>query len=176
MPELVTGQAWADLLTRYHRSAWRYECQGEYHEPYEVEPLRRFLAGEPYDLSYMKPWLQGIRDATAAGKTIGRVRVLTNPLTDYLRFEMAVAEINAAAGEDIRVIDADQAAALGLGDRDFWIFDNDTVAIMHFGPAGFEGATVERNLDAVEHYRRIRDRALQYAVPFREHPALLRSP
>lgn len=175
MSEFVTGQAWADLLTHYRSSAWRYECQGEYHEPDEAEPLRQFLAGESCDLSYMTPWLDGIRSAVAAGKTIGRVRVLTDPLTDYLRFEMAIAEHNEAAGEDIRVLDADQAAALDLGDHDFWLFDDDTVAVMHFDADGFRGATVEQEPGTVARYRHLRDRALRYARPFRDHPALLRS-
>lgn len=174
-PPLVTGKAWAELFTRYRRCAWRYECQGEYHEPYETEPLRRFLAGEPYDLEYMRPWLDSIRRAVAQGKSVARVRVLTLPLTDYLRFEMSVAQLNAAAGEDIRVIDAESAERLRLGDRDFWIFDDDTVALMHFGTRGFEGATIESEPEATAPYRLIRDRAWRHARPFYDHPALARS-
>lgn len=176
MVEFVAGEAWAAMFTSYRRSAWRFECQGEYREPYEAEPMRQWLAGETCDLSFMESWLDGIRASVAAGRTIGRVRVLTEPLTDYLRWEMAVAEVNADAGENILVLDANRADELGLGSDDFWIFDDEVVAVMQFSADGFVGATLERDPDVVDRYRRIRDIACEHAVPFREHPALLRSP
>lgn len=175
MAHFVTGQQWAELFTTYRRSAWRYECQGEYHEPYEAESMRRYLAGQPYDLSYMEPWLQGIRNAVASGRAIGRVRVLTEPLTDYLRFEMSVANHNLDAGEDIRVLDARTATTLGLGEDDFWLFDDEIAALMVFGEEGFSGAYLHAADDTVDRCRRIRDRAWQHSRPFTEHPAFQRS-
>ena len=75
------------LFETFQTSAWRLECQGVYNEPEEAEPLRRFFAGEPDDLSWYADWTDWVRDVRTSGRTIGRARALTNPLSDYLRFD-----------------------------------------------------------------------------------------
>lgn len=73
MPELVRGQDLADLFTRFTRCAWRFETQLTYAEDYEQAELRRFLAGEPLDVSYLAGWLDLVwaryrgREAVPAG-------------------------------------------------------------------------------------------------------------
>jgi hypothetical protein len=179
MGSFVTGAAWTELLITFEHSAWRYECQGEYHEPYEAEPFRKFLAGEPDDLQWMASWLRGVRDNTASGKSVGRVRVLTEPLTDYLRWEMELAYVNVAAGEDIRVLAPADAARLKLGSDDFWLLDDRRAAVMRFGGSGFEDAMLydhdsEGDAEMIRRCREIRDLALRHARPFAEHLDLRR--
>ncbi|CRK59187.1 hypothetical protein [Alloactinosynnema sp. L-07] len=67
----------------------------------------------------MRPWLDRIRADTAAGKTYRRVRMVTDPLTDYLRFELGVTDYNIAAGEQIRVLTDAQVVELWLPRQDF---------------------------------------------------------
>ena len=105
----VTGEAWSALLAGFRSSAWRWEAQAVHREPIAQEALRTFLAGQAPDLSYMDDWLAGVLTATDAGRTFARVRLLTKPLTDYLRFELAATPRNVAAGESIRVISAAKA-------------------------------------------------------------------
>lgn len=172
----ITGPEWGVHLTTFERTAFRLETRAEYLEPYEAEPFRAWLAGRAPDLSYMHDWLDGVRAATAAGKRYERVRVLAEPPTPYQQWEMDVATLNAEAGEDIRVLDATEAAALQLGDQDFWLLDDSAVAVMHFSPE-FVGATRYDTADPVdapmvEACRAIRDRAWRHARPFTEHPAL----
>ncbi|MEO6088412.1 MAG: DUF6879 family protein [Umezawaea sp.] len=169
MPEQVTGEAWAALLTGFRSSAWRWEAQAVYREPIEQEALRAFLAGHAPDLSYMDDWLAGVRAATDAGRTFARVRLLTDPLTDYLRFELAATPRNVAAGESIRVISAGRAHALELPADDFWIFDDEVVAVMQFNEGGFTHADLITDAPGVAEFREIRDRAWQDAVPFEEY-------
>jgi hypothetical protein len=103
----------------------------------EAEAFTRFRETGELDASYLTDWLAGVKAATSAGKKFERVRVLTEPPTDYLRFEMAVAAHNAEAGEDIRTLTARKARTLGLPDlHDFWIFDDERLAILHFSPTG----------------------------------------
>jgi hypothetical protein len=59
------------------------EARDRYDAPYENESLRKFLAGEPDDLSWMQSWLTMIREASAEGRRFSRVRVVSLPLNDY---------------------------------------------------------------------------------------------
>lgn len=169
MAELITGQDFGRLFSTFERSAWRLETQGIYREPNETEHFRRFLRGERDDLEWMREWLGNIRAVTQAGKAFGRVRVLTDPLTDYLRWELAVTPANVEAGEDIRVLTAAHAADLGLPDHDYWLFDDNLVARMHFGDHGFIGAELITDAGIVAEHQAWRDLALAHAVPFDDY-------
>jgi hypothetical protein len=180
MSREVSGAQWAELFSTFTHTAWRYECQGTYHEPAEAEPLRKFQAGEHDDLVWMRDWLDNVRAATAHGRHFQRVRVLTSPLTPYLRWEMRLAAANADAGEDVRVLDQLEALLLRLPSVDFWLFDNEAAAVMHFGECGFSSATLYSLKDTndaavVRTCRAIRDDAWANARPFTAEPRLARS-
>ena len=68
--------------------------------------------------------LDVVRAATARGVRIRRVRVVSEPLSDYLRWEHACTEVNIEAGEDIRWLPRTQAADLLLPGADCWVFDH----------------------------------------------------
>lgn len=176
MTDLVAGDGFHQLFRTFRDTAFRLETQGVYQEPTEDEPLRRFLAGEPPDDGWLQPWLDLVRLAKAGHRAFRRVRVLTEPLTDYLRFEMDLAlRQNIPAGEDIRALSSTEADALGLPkDIDFWMFDDDRVGLMHFGDRGMLGLEMITDASAVEQYRRWRDRAWSSAKVPQEWAALVR--
>lgn len=165
-PRLVRGGEFAGLFTSFHRTAWRFETQLTYAEDYEQAELRRYLSGAPLDVTYLTDWLSVVRAATAAGRTFQRVRVVTEPLTDYLRFELAVAPHNVAAGEEIRLLPATQARGLRLPDHDFWLFDDSRLAIMQFERSSFVGAQLVDDAPVVQRHRVVRDTAWRHAEPF----------
>lgn len=164
---LASRSAFEQLFDTFERSAWRLECQGEYREPEEREPLRRFLAGEPDDLSWFADWADWIAAQRSAGRTIGRVRVLTEPLTDYLRFELSITPAAVEAGEEIRLLPAARFAELDVPRTDFWIFDDRTVAELRFGAAGVLGAEIVTDATRVESFRDRQRRTWDAASPYR---------
>lgn len=166
MGERLTGEAWGKAFSSFTRTAFRWEAQGVYREPYEQEPLRQFLAGEEPDTAFVQDWLAEVRANTAAGRRYSRVRVLTDPLTDYLRFELALTPLNIEAGEDVRLLREARRRELDLPDQDFWLFDDEWVALMHFGPEGFKYAEVIQDFHTVERFREIRALAWEAARPF----------
>jgi hypothetical protein len=139
------------------------EGRDEYTSPTEVEPLRRFLAGEPDDLAWLGRWMAIVRKATAEGRRYSRVRIVSIPLSDYSRFGLWCAEYLNTAGEDIRYLPRDQAE--GLPDHDFWLFDESRLARMHYDESGrFLGAEVIEDPPTVAVYRAWKDMAWQRAV------------
>ena len=59
--------------------------------------------------------------------TIRRVRVVSEPLSDYLRWEHACTTVNIEAGEDIRWLPRTKAADLMLPGADCFVFDHRVV-------------------------------------------------
>jgi hypothetical protein len=171
MTGLVRGEGFADLFRQFSTSAWRWEAQGTYHQPDEVEPWQRWRDGVPVstDLDWLAPWLDLVRAATRAGKRFERVRMITEPLTEYLRWQLEVTPANLDAGEDIRVLTEAEARRLNLPDQDFWLFDNERVAVLHFGPSDLDGTEIITEPATVARYRTWRDVAWRHAVAFEQY-------
>ncbi|MFC9430271.1 MULTISPECIES: DUF6879 family protein [unclassified Streptomyces] len=85
---------------------------------------------------YWAPWVDLISGATARGVVVRRARVVSEPVTDYIRYEHAGAGVNVHAGEQVRWLARRNAATLMLPGSDLWIFDSATVMFNHFGGEG----------------------------------------
>ena len=81
------GAAFDEMFTR---SAFRLELLDRYAATNEAEPFRRFRAGLPQGPAWHEPWKQYVRDAIRDGKQMARVHVVSEPLSDYLEFELIV--------------------------------------------------------------------------------------
>lgn len=169
MTQLLSGQALADFVLGYEHTAFRLETRERYNEPEEVEPIRRFLAGEP-DYAWNQEWAAMMRRRTAAGQRMTRVRVVDEPQSDYTRFGIDLALVNAAAGEDIRYLLRVRAQDLDLPGHDFWLIDSRKVGILRFGHDDLLlGAEIPADPAVVVSHCYWRDVALHYAVPVEEY-------
>jgi len=123
---IVPGSAeYWQLFNGFQRSAYRLETLQYYQADSEARPLRAFLAGQPRpELPGKDRWVSRIRDARAAGKTMSRVRVVAEPLSEYLRFELSWSYLPNAAGEDILIMRHGTAEMLSLPEQDYWQFES----------------------------------------------------
>jgi hypothetical protein len=122
------------------------------------------LAGQP-DASYHENWLNMVRAATAEGRLFSRVRVVSLPLTDYIRFAMWVAGHTREAGDDIRYLPRDQAEVAGLPSHDFWLFDSRKLVMMHFDDDNrFVRAEVVEDPSVIVEHNYWRDAARHHAM------------
>jgi hypothetical protein len=66
--------------------------------------FQAWLVGDwqEFERRLARPWLDLIREVTGRGVKVRRARVISEPVTDYIRFEHATASSNVAAGEDVR--------------------------------------------------------------------------
>jgi hypothetical protein len=84
-----------------------------------------------------RTWHQLIRAAVARGVRVRRARVVSEPVTDYIRFEYQVtAALNIGAGEQVRWLPRRRASDLLLPGNDFWVFDERLVRFGHFNGDG----------------------------------------
>jgi hypothetical protein len=81
------------------------------------------------------PWLAAVREVTARGVEVRRARVVSEPVSDYIRFEHHLTDANVAAGESVRWLPRRAAARMLLPGTDFWVFDGTTL-FLHFDGDG----------------------------------------
>ncbi|MEV4888992.1 DUF6879 family protein [Nonomuraea sp. NPDC055795] len=102
--------------------------------------LNAWEAGHRIDLddhsSWWRPWLQNIVDAVERGIAVRRARIVSEPISDYIRYEYDITVPNVRAGEQIRWLPRRQATDLALPGNDFWLFDGSTLLVHHFAGNG----------------------------------------
>ena len=182
MEERITdldSPEFARLFTGFEHTAYRLETLQRYDVGYEDQSYRAFLTGAPLPADRAKnEWTAMVRDAVAAGKTFHRVHVVTEPLSDYLRYELEWwYGPNVEAGEDIRILAAEPGQWPGLPRHDYWLFDSRDLWLMKYGADGqFLCAELEREPATIVRHGYWRDAALHYATPYHDYirRALLR--
>ena len=139
---------WPGLFGRFEHTCFRLETLQRYEEPGEADAVQSFLARqEPVIYPDKAAWLA----------------VVSEPLTDYLRFEIGWSyRLNADAGEDIRI----SRAAAALPRDDYWLFDSRAMARLHYdGDGRLTGVELTDDPAAVVQAGYWRDVALHLAVP-----------
>lgn len=96
----------------------RVETLDAYSSPSDADYLKRFRRGEPKpDPSEKQPWLDRLAAAAERGHPWRRLRVVSRPVPEYVRYACEWGYVdNVAAGEDVRVLDQ---ARSGQGSRDY---------------------------------------------------------
>lgn len=170
----------ADLYRTCRVSAFRLEALQDYAVAGDDDRRRRqaFFAGDP--LPPPGPGKQDdlrlIERRREDGIRVGRIHLVDRPLTDYLRYELAVYPENIAAGEDVRIVDRSLHPELDAVIGDFAVFDGETgrgtVVWFDYGKDGrLLGYRITDAPDAVEHGRSVYAKALRRSVPLSEFMA-----
>ena len=154
----------------FERHAFRLELLDRYDSPGTQDRVERFLAGEPEDPAIRAGWDGLLGDLRRAGKTISRVHVVSEPLTDYLRFEFAFYAGSVAAGEDVRILPRARTAEMALPPFDFWLFDDRSAAVMIYDSAGsWQGVELIADPEFVSDCCRWREATMGRAIPLTDY-------
>jgi hypothetical protein len=83
------------------------------------------------------PWLKLMAATTGRGVQVRRARIVSEPVSEYVRFEYEVTDRhNVAMGEQVRWLPRRRATDLALPGNDFWLFDGRTLLLNHFNGDG----------------------------------------
>jgi hypothetical protein len=139
--QLITAEERDRLLAACKREAVHLEMRDTYAMDNEAERLAAFLATGRReegadDAPDRRYWLDLIRSVTQDGRRVRRARIVSEPVTDYIRFEWAGTSGNIAAGEEIRWLPRRLASSIALPGNDFWLFDDSAVVFSVFTGRG----------------------------------------
>ncbi|AHH20022.1 hypothetical protein NONO_c52420 [Nocardia nova SH22a] len=165
--EYRTGDHWDALFRECRHDAFHLETRDAYREINESERLQRFLNNEPPP-DPATPWQELIREITGKGVSVSRVRVITEPHSDYQRWLLSVTIHNINAGEDIRYVPRHLAGE--IPPDDWWFLDWERVAYNLWdaegNPVGI-GLTTDPGI--VGYCREVRERLWKLATPYSEY-------
>lgn len=175
MSAILTAEKFAELFRNVRFSARHMENRDRYDVPGEHDEFRRFLAGdwtENDERRERSGWERTVRGMIERGGRVERVRVVPEPLTDYLRFELFGCRLNVEFGEDVRYLARTDAVRFDLPDHDFWVFDAATLVLLRFTaddrPLAHEVVT---DPELVARHERWMDIAMTRATPYANYLA-----
>lgn len=168
MAELINDpDVYTRLFSATQASAFKFEVRTGYGVAEEDEPFQKFLRGADPGLEWHEPWLDLMRRAVKRGIRVERVRVVDEPPSDFLRFEISMTPYNLDAGEDIRYMKRSLAEELRLPAVDYWLFDTSELYVLHFADDDrFQGLEKINDPAVVEEYAAHSTRAWARTVPF----------
>ncbi|MFF7352176.1 DUF6879 family protein [Streptomyces filipinensis] len=176
VPKLIDLEEFSRLFETFEHTAWRLETRRGYESDREDPTYADFMQTGSITLDYNDEWSANIRTQTAAGKTIGRVRIVDQPPTTGQLFLLTDAPRNAAAGEDMRYLWRSIAETQHLPAEDFWIFDSRLVARLNFDEDDvLLDVEVITEPAEVLRYCQVRDAATHHAIPYDQFAAQLPS-
>jgi hypothetical protein len=115
-------------------------------------------------------------EVESRGLDYARIRLVQEPLTSYLEYELMAYRIRAAMGETIEVVRCDQDLNLP-NDKyfDFLLFDRHTALIHDYGGEGLQsGGWLATSSDVIARLERLAIDLRQNAVPLQEFVAELK--
>ncbi|MBL1099541.1 DUF6879 family protein [Streptomyces coffeae] len=134
----------AELLKSARHTAVHLEMRDIYSVGDETETFERFLRTGEADLdpdsALWQGWTPLVREAVGRGVVIRRARIVSEPVTDYIRYEHALTPVNIAVGEQVRWLPRPQTSEIALPGNDLWLID-DRLILFHFftGDGGWAG-------------------------------------
>lgn len=151
-----------ELLDSAMRTAVHLEMHDNYAVDHESGPfadwLRTGVRPMDPDGEYWTSWISLVRRTVARGVAMRRLRVVSEPLSDYTRYEHAGTPVMIGAGEDVRWLPRRAVSDLLLPGNDFWLVDDKLVRFNLFDgdgrivepQASDDPVTVERCASAYE--------------------------
>ncbi|MEU8713630.1 DUF6879 family protein [Streptomyces sp. NPDC048663] len=144
-----------ELLGSATSTAVHLEMRDSYAVDYEKGPFADWRAGFRHDpgdrASWWRPWLDLIQETVGRGVVVRRARIVSEPVSEYIRFEHSGTFTNITAGEQVRWLPRRQASAIALPGNDFWLIDGRLIRWNHFtGDGASAGGEISEDPAAVK--------------------------
>lgn len=168
--EEITEDAFNELLTEFKHSSVHLETRDAYGTEVELPHMAKWKRGEPDDFEWLQEWCTELAEHVAAGRTVRRVKIVSEPLSDYQRWVYDVFTPIVAAGEDVRWLPRRRVSALRIPGNDYYLLDDERVVFLHYAGSGLNTAfTTTTDASVAEMCREAFEQVWALAIPHGEY-------
>jgi Family of unknown function (DUF6879) len=182
----VTGDILDECFAWYHTSAVRLETRPEYRAgEAEAERIQAWKRGLPRPERSVRTndYLREVAAGVLNGRERQRFRIVDEPISDYVRYQLVGYGESQAAGEQVFIAvrnggTAEAAKALAGIMSDAWFFDlgteDERCVLMEYEADGtFTAAHLATSVDH-RYLRKLLAKVAKHSVPFNEYLAQVR--
>ena len=170
--EPISLEQFGSLFSSMKSSTFRLEMLDLYTVEGEQAAFHEFLSGKKFPPEdFNESWTKLISESVTKGIEFKRVRLLNEPISDYVKFEISWCyKINIAAGDSVSAIfskitpDFDTKVPIL---KDYWIFDDEDCYLMEYDLLGqFLGVNKVPH-QAVDDYVKLKYEAIEKSKDIR---------
>jgi hypothetical protein len=157
----------SSLFDTFTDRAFRYEALPAYITDEETDAFEAYRRGDEVPTEFLDEWIEFLTEASATKRKVIRLRLVPEPSTEYYEFERIHGYSRSVqAGEQFFELRQGVLPEELRKIPDFWLFDANAVAIMHYGPDGYyEEAEVIEDAETVARFSGIAERLSSLATP-----------
>jgi hypothetical protein len=159
-----------ELTGNFKHSMVHIETRDAYGTETELPHMAKWRAGEPDDFEWLQGWCEKIASHVSAGRSARRVKIVSEPLSDYQRWVYDVFTPILEAGEDIRWVPRRSVSTTCMPGNDYYLFDDERVVFLHYAGTGLNtGFTTTTNREVVEMCSAAFEKVWALSVPHSEY-------
>lgn len=170
--DLISAEEFSGLFKTFTKEAFRLELLQQFLVPQEVKSLMDFRSGMNPPKEYLTEWGSIIKNAKSRGAKMKRVRLIEEPITEYIKFEILWGyKRNVANGEEIRYIKESIYEAFKTNVpilKDFWLFDEKICCLMEYDLLGKFLGVRKLPDEYLSSYIALKNEALLKSLPIQE--------
>ncbi|MEK6846213.1 MAG: DUF6879 family protein [Nanoarchaeota archaeon] len=155
------------------KNIFRLEAIPEYNIPEDLVSFKKWKQGKSDLDEASKKWLENLSKTGWRGVRMQRVRVVSLPLSEYIKYEIDFWKYSIKNGEEILFLeDKKYRTAIQNIDfelRDFWMFDDKVSIIFHYDETGdFVKEEPVADQRVIKKHLELKQKMLQLAIPMGE--------
>lgn len=171
--ESISEDQFDELLNDFQREAIHLETRDAYGTKVELPYMAKWAKGEPDDLHWLDDWCATLRRHVAAGRSVRRAMIVSEPLSDYQRWSQSITDPLVDAGEDIRWVPRRLVSSIGIPGNDYYLIDDRLVIFLHYAGNGLNTDFTTSTDPADIHLCRTAFEAVwKLAIPHRDYQPL----
>jgi hypothetical protein len=120
----ISLEEFHDLTTSFERGFVHLETRDTYGTEVEQPQIAKWRAGEPDDLAWMRDWCDNLRRKAAAGASMRRAHIVSEPLSEYQRWVHGITGPMVDAGEDIAWVPRRLVSTIAIPGNDYYLLDD----------------------------------------------------
>ncbi|UGQ14819.1 hypothetical protein LO772_15340 [Yinghuangia sp. ASG 101] len=173
LDDMPFAERLSGLMATARSFAVHWETRDSYAVDGEDEDFEAWRVGRVSDeeeAAWWAPFLDDVVAATGRGVVFRRLRVVSEPVSAYIRYEHVGTGQNVKAGEQVRWLPRAGAHDLWLPALDGWVFDGEVLLLHHFaGDNRMTGHELMRDAVRADAYMRVFERLWEQATPHEKY-------
>lgn len=165
----ITEKVW----NKAQKNIFRLEAIPEYNVPEDLVLFNKWKQSKlESDKAFLK-WLEGLNKTKERGVKMQRVRIVSLPFSDYIKYEIDFWKHSTKQGENILFLEAKRYEHIkqkfNFEPKDFWIFDDKILIIFHYDEKGdFVKEKLIPDKETIKKYVELKRELLDHAIPMDE--------
>jgi hypothetical protein len=168
--EEITEDELTELTGSFKHSMVHLETRDAYGTETELPQMAKWRAGEPDDFEWLRGWCEKMGNHVSAGRSARRIKIVSEPLSDYQRWAYGVFTPIVEAGEDVRWVPRRSVSTTCIPGNDYYLFDDERVVFLHYAGTGLNtGFTTTTDREVVEMCSTAFEKVWALSVPHSEY-------